>query len=91
MRIRCINRAFRDLSEDGKPLRRIGDEWEAPASRVAEINSAGYGVMAEEVAEAAPWWDAKTRSELLDIASEMGLKPASKATKAQLVAMIDGE
>ena len=32
----------------GKPLRKVGEEWEADASRLAAINSAGYGVMAEE-------------------------------------------
>ena len=48
MRIRCT-REFRDLSAEGKPLRRVGDEWEATASRLAEINSGRYGVMAEAV------------------------------------------
>lgn len=47
MRIRCT-REFRDLSAKGKPLRRVGDEWEATASRLAEINSGRYGKMAEE-------------------------------------------
>jgi len=52
MRIRCT-REFRDLSAKGKPLRRVGDEWEATASRLAEINSGRYGVMAEAVGTAA--------------------------------------
>lgn len=53
MRIRCINRRFRDLKAKGKPIREVGEEWEwADPSRVAEINSAGYGVMAEAVEDA---------------------------------------
>lgn len=47
MLIRCT-RAFRDLKTAGKPLRKVGEEWEADASRLDEINRAGYGVMAEE-------------------------------------------
>ena len=91
MRLRCINRDFRDLKAEGRPMRRVGDEWEADASRLAEINRAGYGAMAEAVAEQEPWWHAVTRSELFDMASEKGLEPPSKATKAQLAAIIDGE
>lgn len=52
MLIRCINRGFRDLKADGRPLRKVGDEWEATAERVAEINRAGYGIMAEAVQDA---------------------------------------
>ena len=48
MLIRCT-RAFRDLKAAGKPLRAVGEEWEADASRLDEINRAGYGVMAEAV------------------------------------------
>ena len=52
MRIRCINRDFRDLKAKPKVMRRVGDEWEGTPERVAEINSAGYGVMAEAVPDA---------------------------------------
>lgn len=52
MLIRCINQDFRDLKADGRPLRKVGDEWEATAERVAEINRAGYGIMAEAVQDA---------------------------------------
>lgn len=47
MLIRCINRPFQDLAEN--TWREVGDEWEGTPERVAEINSAGYGVMAEAV------------------------------------------
>ena len=47
MLIRCINREFRDLKSKGKPVRKPGDEWEAPPERLAEINRGRYGVMAE--------------------------------------------
>lgn len=53
MLIRCINRDFRDLKAEGRPLRRVGEEWEATPERLAEINRAGYGVMAEAAPEAA--------------------------------------
>lgn len=48
MRIRCT-REFRDLSAEGKPIRHVGDEWEATASRLSEINSGRYGILAEAV------------------------------------------
>ena len=51
MLIRCINRPFRDLVADGKPLRKVGDEWEATPERLAAINGAGYGKMAEPAEE----------------------------------------
>lgn len=51
MLIRCT-RAFRDLKTAGKPMRAVGEEWEADASRLDEINRAGYGVMAEAVQDA---------------------------------------
>lgn len=69
MLIRCINRPFRDLK--AKCLRGIGDEWEADASRLAEINRAGYGVMAEAVEGAG------TPAE-----AEGGAKPAKTAKRA---------
>lgn len=46
MLIRCI-RAFKDI-EAGK-LRDVGEEWEATAERLAAINGAGYGKLAEAV------------------------------------------
>lgn len=46
MLIRCI-RAFRD-TEAGR-LRDVGEEWEATAERLAAINGAGYGKLAEAV------------------------------------------
>lgn len=49
MLIRCINRPFQDLAEG--VWREVGDEWEGTPERVAEINRAGYGVMAEAVPE----------------------------------------
>ena len=52
MLIRCINTAFRDNATAGRPWRAIGDEWEATPERLAEINSAGYGTMAEAVQDA---------------------------------------
>ncbi len=51
MRIRCL-KGFNDLSE-GK-WRSPGDEWEAEPSRLAEVNAAGYGQLAEEVRETEP-------------------------------------
>ena len=51
MLIRCT-KGFNDL--DAGKWRSIGEEWEADASRLAEINAAGYGAMAEEVRETAP-------------------------------------
>ena len=48
MLIRCV-KEFRDFASKGNQLRKVGEEWEATASRLAEINSAGYGVMAEAV------------------------------------------
>lgn len=47
MLIRCINRPFQDLVVG--VWRKVGDEWEGTPERVAEINRAGYGVMAEAV------------------------------------------
>ena len=52
MLIRCINTAFRDNKTNGRPWRAIGDTWEGTPERVAEINRAGYGVMAEAVQDA---------------------------------------
>lgn len=52
MLIRCINTAFRDNATAGRPWRAIGDEWEATPERLAAINRAGYGIMAEAVPEA---------------------------------------
>lgn len=52
MRIRCI-KAFRDNRTPGRPWREIGDEWEATPERLAAINRAGYGAMAEAVQEGA--------------------------------------
>lgn len=49
MRIRCINRPFQDL--DANEWREVGDEWEATPERLADINRAGYGAMAEAVPE----------------------------------------
>lgn len=46
MLIRCI-RAFKDF-EAGR-LRAVGEEWEATAERLAAINGAGYGKLAEAV------------------------------------------
>lgn len=46
MLIRCT-RAFRDI-EAGR-LRDVGEEWEATAERLAAINGAGYGKLAEAV------------------------------------------
>ena len=109
MLIRCINRPFRDLVADGKPLRKVGDEWEATPERLAAINGAGYGVMAEpadeepsepsepseeepnEPSEEKPWWDGKTRVELVEMASEKGIDVPSKATKAEIAEMLGGE
>ena len=52
MLIRCINRDFRDLKAEGRPMRKVGDEWEATPERLGEINRAGYGIMAEAVQDA---------------------------------------
>lgn len=46
MLIRCI-RAYKDI-EAGR-LRDVGEEWEATAERLAAINGAGYGKLAEAV------------------------------------------
>ena len=46
MLIRCT-RAFKD-TEAGR-LREVGEEWEATAERLAAINGAGYGRLAEAV------------------------------------------
>lgn len=46
MLIRCT-RAFRDIGA-GR-LREVGEEWEATAERLAAINGAGYGKLAEAV------------------------------------------
>lgn len=46
MLIRCI-RAFIDIGA-GR-LRDVGEEWEATAERLAAINGAGYGKLAEAV------------------------------------------
>lgn len=84
----CVNRRFRDL-ESGA-VREIGDRFECTPARLAEINSAGYGQLAMEVGGARELSE-MTRSELLAIVAEKGLKAPSKATKAQLAAIIGGE
>ena len=48
MLIRCV-KEFRDFASKGEPLRKVGEEWEATPERLAEINRAGYGKMAEAV------------------------------------------
>lgn len=61
MVIRCTVR-FLDL--EAGVMRAPGDEWEATPERLAQINGAGYGRLAEEVpaqdagAEASPGPDA---------------------------------
>lgn len=100
MRLRCVNRAFRDLVTEGKPIRKVGEEWDAPASRLAEINSAGYGIMAEEVAakpspsaeagvrEAKPEVSKMTKAELLDEAEARGIEVPQGATKAEIAELV---
>lgn len=51
MRARCIH-PFWDTAE--RAQRDHGDEWECDAERLAAINAAGYGPLAEAVPEAAP-------------------------------------
>lgn len=46
MRARCVN-PFWDVAE--RVRREPGDEWECGGERLAAINAAGYGPLAEEV------------------------------------------
>lgn len=100
MRIRCINRPFRDLAE--KEWREVGDEWEATPERLAAINSAGYGAMAEAVEpepevepeqepEPEKDYSEMTRAQLVEKAEERGIEVPSKATKADIIAMLSEE
>ena len=52
MLVRCTLE-FRDLKTAGKPMRRVGDEWEATAERLRELSSTRYGKLAEAVEETA--------------------------------------
>lgn len=90
MAIRCI-KAFRDLKAKGRPMRRVGDVWEGDASRAAEINRAGYGVMAEYFEEAKRDWAAMTRVQLLAEAESEGIEVPTKATKAEIARLLGME
>ena len=47
MLVRCTIE-FRDLKAPGKPMRRVGDEWETTPERLHELRCSRYGVLAEE-------------------------------------------
>jgi len=88
MRLRCVNRPFRDLSTG--TLYVPGDEFDGDAAKMERINSAGYGVMAEAVADA-PDYMAMTVAQLREALAERGAEIPTKARKADLVAMLEGE
>lgn len=90
MAIRCI-KEFRDLKAEGRPVRRVGDVWEGGASRAAEINRAGYGVMAEYFEEKGRDWASMTRAQLLEAAESEGVEVPSKATKAEIARLLGME
>ena len=50
MLVRCT-KEFRDLKTPGKPMRKVGETWEATPERLKELRGSRYGVLAEEVAE----------------------------------------
>lgn len=94
MRIRCVKRPFVDLVENR--WREVGDEWEASAERLADINSAGYGIMAEAVQEEpepaheTPDLTRMTRAQLLDKAAGRGVEVPARATKADIIEALEG-
>ena len=77
MLVRCTM-SFRDLETPGRPMRAVGEEWEATPERLQELANSRYGVLAVEVPEraaeparasrkaepAAPTADAPTADEL---------------------------
>ena len=48
MLVRCTIE-FRDLKTPGKPMRRVGDEWDATPERLYELRRSRYGILAEAV------------------------------------------
>ena len=92
MLVTCINKPFRDLSEN--EWREVGDVWEATPERLRAINAAGYGIMAEEVADESPEGEADgleslTVRELTAMCDEMGIGYPAKPKKAELVEAIE--
>ena len=86
----CVNRPFYDLK--ARTARNVGDRFECDEARLAEINSAGYGVMAVEVKrEQAADYAAMTVRELTALIAERGKAVPRRARKADLVAILESE
>ena len=91
MLVTCI-KPFQDLEEN--VWREQGDAWEATPERLRAINTAGYGIMAEEVADEPPEeeadaLDSLTVRELTAMCDEMGIDYPAKPKKAELVEAIE--
>lgn len=95
MLIRCI-KSFCDLKASGKPIRLEGEVWEADAERLAEINAAGYGRLAEEApaeerqatAPTAEEIDAMAYAAAVSLCREEGLEVGAHPTKRDAIAAL---
>ena len=91
MLIRCT-RAFRDLKSEGRPLRAVGEVWEADEERLAELNRAGYGKLAEPAPAPAEPEDLSkmTKAQLLAVAEVRGVEVENSFTKARIIEALEG-
>ena len=87
MRLRCVNRPFRDLSSG--VLHMPGDEFDGDAAKLERINSTRYGTMAVAVADV-PDHAAMTVAQLKEALRARGAEIPPRARKADLVAMLEG-
>lgn len=77
MRVRCT-RGFRDLKDD--IFRKEGDVFEVTEERYKEINTAGYGALAErlEEPEQEPAQEPEPESQGDEIAAEVTQRPSRR-------------
>ena len=67
-----------------------GDEWEGPAEREAELGAAGYVAVCATPAPEAADLSALTNPQLKALAEARGLDVPKRATKAQLLSLLEG-
>lgn len=79
--------AFRDINT--WCLYAPGDVYEGSESRVTELRSLGI-LTGDQAGVDTPDYQSMTNARLAELCAERGIEPPKRATKAQLVALLDG-
>ena len=81
MLIRCV-KPFRDLKAEGRPMRSVGEQWDASPERLRELTGGKYGTLAESV-QKRPAADATGPQSIIPDLSAMTLRQLSELCDAE--------